>query len=90
MREVIVYTAARLLIFLVTASLLLLFGARGMLMLALAILVSGIVSYVLLSSRRDAMSSSVTALIGERRRGFERARAKEDPQPEPSGGEPPS
>ena len=78
MRSVLLYTLARFAIFLATAAVLFLAGARGLLLLALAVLVSGIVSFVLLSGQRDAMSAAVVAGIQERRRRFERARAKED------------
>lgn len=80
MRSVIFYTAARLAIFLATAALLALFGARGVLLLLLALLISGIISFVLLSGQRDAMSSAVTSGFQARRKKFEQARTKEDGQ----------
>jgi hypothetical protein len=78
MRSVLFYTAARFMIFLVTAAVLALFGARGLLLLALAVLISGVVSFVLLSGQRDAMSSAVVTGVRDCRRRFERARTKED------------
>jgi hypothetical protein len=78
MRSVFLYTAARFAIFLATAAVLALLGARGLLLLALAVLISGIVSYVLLSGQRDAMSSAVVKGAREQRRKLERARTKED------------
>ncbi|WP_395109137.1 DUF4229 domain-containing protein [Actinomadura sp. SCN-SB] len=78
MRSVLLYTAARFAIFLAAAAVLALLGARGLLLLALAVLVSGIVSYVLLSEQRDAMSSALVRGVKEQRRRLERARAKED------------
>jgi Mn2+/Fe2+ NRAMP family transporter len=45
-------------------------GARGFLLLALAFVVSGILSFVLLSRQRDVMSG---ALVARLRRGRERA-----------------
>ncbi|GLZ06423.1 hypothetical protein Acsp03_38890 [Actinomadura sp. NBRC 104412] len=78
MRSVLLYTAARFAIFLATAAVLALLGARGLLLLALAVLVSGIVSYVLLSGQRDAMSSALVRGVKEQRRRLERARTKED------------
>ena len=50
--------------------LLYLVGARSLLLVALALLVSGIASFVLLSKQRDRMSG---ALIGRLRNGRERA-----------------
>lgn len=78
MRTVLLYTAARFAIFLVTAGVLFLFGARDLLLLMLAVLISGVVSFVLLSGQRDAMSSAVVGGVQERRRRFERSRTKED------------
>ncbi|GAA3963881.1 hypothetical protein GCM10023085_53060 [Actinomadura viridis] len=78
MRSVLFYTAARFAIFLGTVAILALFGARGLLLLGLAVLISGIVSFVLLSGQRDAMSTAVISGFQERRRRFERARTKED------------
>jgi hypothetical protein len=78
MRSVLLYTVARFAIFLATAAVLALIGARGLLLLALAVLISGVVSYVLLSGQRDAMSSAVVRTAREQRRKMERARTKED------------
>ncbi|MFC5748630.1 DUF4229 domain-containing protein [Actinomadura rugatobispora] len=78
MRTVFLYTLARFGIFLATAAVLALIGARGLLLLALAVLISGVVSFVLLSGQRDAMSAAVVSGVKERRRKFERARTKED------------
>ncbi|MEO3785646.1 DUF4229 domain-containing protein [Actinocorallia sp. B10E7] len=61
MRSVIVYSLARLLLVAATAAILYLFGLRGLLNLALAFLISGIVSYVLLSGQRDKISVALTA-----------------------------
>lgn len=72
------YTAARVLIFVVTAGVLALFGARGVLLLLLALLISGVVSFVLLSAQRDRMSSVVASGLQQRRHMFQRARTKED------------
>jgi Mn2+/Fe2+ NRAMP family transporter len=56
MRPALTYTSARILLFVAALGLLYLTGARGLLLLALALLASGILSYVLLSRQRDAMS----------------------------------
>ncbi|HEV7930980.1 MAG TPA: DUF4229 domain-containing protein [Actinomadura sp.] len=78
MRSVLLYSAARLLLFVVTAGLLFLLGARGLLLVALAILISGLISVVLLARQRDAMSSAVASGVRTRRRRFEEARTRED------------
>jgi Mn2+/Fe2+ NRAMP family transporter len=63
MRSTLAYTSARILLFVVATGLLYLAGARGLLLLALALLVSGIVSFVVLSRQRDAMSAALTGRI---------------------------
>ncbi|MER7543495.1 DUF4229 domain-containing protein [Actinomadura sp.] len=78
MRSVILYTVARLAIFAATAGVLALFGARGFLLVLLALLISGIVSYVLLSAQRDRMSAAVTRGFRAQRERFEKAVTKED------------
>jgi hypothetical protein len=60
MRPVLAYSLARLGLFLAALLLLYLIGARGLLLVALALLVSGIISFVVLSTHRDAMSSSLS------------------------------
>ncbi|GGV11235.1 DUF4229 domain-containing protein [Actinomadura sp. LOL_016] len=74
MRSVILYTIARFVIFAATAGVLALFGARGFLLLLLSLLVSGVISYVLLSAQRDRLSAAVDG--GWRR--FQAGRTKED------------
>jgi Mn2+/Fe2+ NRAMP family transporter len=86
MRPALTYTSARILLFVAAVALLYLVGARGLLLVALALVASGIVSFVVLSRQRDAMSSSLSArLRGVRTRvgGFgqridEGARAEDD------------
>ena len=79
MRATIAYTSARILLLVVSVILLYLVGARGLLLLALAFLVSGIASFVLLSRQRDVMSRSLMARIanGRRRASEFRARIEE-------------
>ena len=77
MRAALAYTSARIVLLLVSVFLLYLAGARGLLLLALAFAVSGIVSFVLLSRQRDIMSGALLARVaGRRTRGF-RARLEE-------------
>ncbi len=63
MRATIAYTTARILLFIAAAGLLYLAGARGILLLALALLASGAASYVLLSRQRDAMAGALTGRL---------------------------
>jgi Protein of unknown function (DUF4229) len=72
MRTALAYTSARFVLFLIALVLLYFAGARGLLLAALALLVSGIASFVLLSRQRDVMSGALT----NRLRGV-RARAGE-------------
>jgi Mn2+/Fe2+ NRAMP family transporter len=86
MRATVAYTSARILLLAVSLILLYLVGARGLLLLALACLVSGIASFVLLSRQRDVMSGALMGRIRSRRgrvAGFrarleEGARAEDD------------
>ncbi len=79
MRATLAYTSARILLLVVSIILLYLVGARGLLLLALACVVSGIASFVLLSRQRDVMSSALMARIrtGRRRAAGFRARIEE-------------
>ncbi|MEV0583004.1 DUF4229 domain-containing protein [Nonomuraea sp. NPDC050310] len=60
MRPVLTYTLARVGVFAVTAGVLYLVGARGLLWLALTLVVSAIASYVLLAKQRDALTQKVS------------------------------
>ncbi len=60
MRTALAYTSARFVLFLIALVLLYVAGARGLLLAALALLVSGIASFVLLSRQRDVMSGALT------------------------------
>src|SRR5258708_20437149 len=63
MRATFAYTFARILLFAVALGLLSLVGARGLLLVGLALVISGIVSFVVLSRYRDAMSGAITSRI---------------------------
>jgi len=86
MRTTVAYSSARILLLVVSLILLYLIGARGLLLVALACVVSGIASFVLLSRQRDVMSSALMARIrtgkqrvaGFRARIEEGARAEDD------------
>gem|GEM_PF-2398029 len=64
----VVYTSARLVLFIVTATVLALLGMKGIGLLLVALVVSGLLSYVLLSRMRDAVSVAVTQRVGTRPR----------------------
>jgi hypothetical protein len=66
MRATLAYTSARIVLLVVSAVLLYLAGARGLLLLALAFVVSGITSFVLLSRQRDIMSGALMARLKNR------------------------
>jgi hypothetical protein len=78
MRSVLIYSLSRLALFAATAGVLFLVGARGFLLLALSILISGVVSFVLLSRQRDAVSSSVTERASRIRENLAEGAARED------------
>ncbi|GAA0952224.1 DUF4229 domain-containing protein [Nonomuraea longicatena] len=61
MRPVLVYTASRIGLFLVTLGVLYLLGLQNLLLLvAASFLISGVASYVLLSKQRDAVSARIS------------------------------
>jgi len=79
MHATFVYTTSRILLFAVVVGLLYLVGARGLLLIGLAVLVSGIVSFIVLSRQRDAMSGAITSRITNfRERLDEGTRAEDD------------
>jgi hypothetical protein len=79
MRATLAYTSARILLLVASIVLLYVVGARGLLLLALACVVSGIASFVVLSRQRDRMSGALLGRIktGPRRAGGFRARLEE-------------
>ena len=87
MRATLAYTSARILLLVGSMILLYLAGARGLLLLALALVVSGIASFVLLSRQRDVMSGALMRRVSngrERAAGF-RARLEEGSRAEDEG-----
>lgn len=66
MRTGFAYTSARILLLVVALILLYLCGARGIVLLALAFLVSALASYVLLSKQRDAMSGALARRLARK------------------------
>jgi len=85
MRSLVTYTAARLAVFAVTAGILYLVLPLDyaepdalLLLLAVAVLVSGIVSYVLLARFREEFSAAVVDAFMGVRSAIDRSRRKED------------
>jgi|HubBroStandDraft_3_1064219.scaffolds.fasta_scaffold528674_2 hypothetical protein len=79
MRATLSYTLGRLLLFVAALGLMYVSGARGLLLVGLALLISGIISFVVLSRLRDAMSGSITSRITSfRERLDEGSRAEDD------------
>ncbi|QVQ50982.1 DUF4229 domain-containing protein [Spiractinospora alimapuensis] len=82
MRSVITYTGARLLLFVAAFGLVYMLGGRGVVGLVIALVISGLASYVLLAGQRDAMSRSIVERISRLRgvgQRLDEAAAKEDP-----------
>ena len=86
MRATLAYTSARIVLLVVSIVLLYLAGARGLLLLALAFVVSGIASFVLLSRQRDMMSGALMARFKNGRTGGFRARLEEGARAEDDKG----
>ena len=78
MRATLAYTTARILLFVAATGLIYLAGARGLLLLALALLVSGAASYVLLARQRDAMAGSLVGRVRNFRARLEAGTRAED------------
>jgi hypothetical protein len=95
MRTGLAYTSARILLLVISMGLLYLAGARGILLLALAFVVSALASYVLLSKQREAMSGALNRRLNKVGRGaaefrsrLEEGAAAEDDLQQPEGAEP--
>jgi Protein of unknown function (DUF4229) len=85
MRATFVYSLARFLLFAAALGLLYLAGARGLLLVGLALVISGIVSYVVLSRLRDTMSGAITSRISSFRERLDEGSRAEDNDPAPLG-----
>ena len=81
-RAVLRYTAARTLLFCVTLGVLYLLGARAFLLVVLALLVSGLVSYVALSRQRDEFSAVISDKLQRFNRQVDADAAAEDGSPD--------
>ncbi len=78
MRATLFYTVLRLGLFALAFVLLLWAGLRGLLLLGLAALISGVISYFLLTPQRAAMSGVISRRIGDFRRGLDAGTRAED------------
>lgn len=76
MRTALAYTSARILMFGVSVILLYLAGARGLLLLGLALVISALASYILLNKQRQIMAQRLNGRLGKAGGGFKRAGAK--------------
>jgi hypothetical protein len=64
MRTGLAYTSARILLLVISVVLLYLAGARGILLLALAFVISALASYVLLSRQREVLAGALNRRLG--------------------------
>jgi hypothetical protein len=79
MRPTLAYTALRLLLFIAALVVVYLLGGRGFLLIALALVISGIVSFVVLWRQREAMSGAlVNSVRGFRQRLDQGARSEDE------------
>jgi hypothetical protein len=78
MRATFSYTLMRLLLFFASLILVYFAGARGLLLVGLALVISGIASFVLLSRQRDAMSGALAARVRNFRERIDEGASAED------------
>jgi hypothetical protein len=79
MRATFAYTSARILLFVAVLGVLYLIGLNGLPLLGLAVLISGLLSFFVLSRYRDAMAGSIGSRINNfRERLDEGTRAEDD------------
>jgi membrane protein implicated in regulation of membrane protease activity len=78
MRATLYYTGLRLGLFAVALGLLYLAGARGILLLAVAAVISAIISYIVLARYREAMAGSISQRITNARERLDEGARTED------------
>jgi Protein of unknown function (DUF4229) len=78
MRATLSYTVLRLAIFAAALGILYLVGARGILLVGIAALVSAIISFTLLARQREAMAGSISDRITRVREGLDEGAKAED------------
>jgi len=78
MRAALAYTSARVLLLVAALGVFYLIGARGLLLLVLAAAVSGLISFIVLSRQRDAMSGALFSWVRELRERLDTGTRSED------------
>lgn len=78
MRSTMWFTTLRLLLFVAVGAVLWLAGARGILLLGLAALVSAVISFLALQSQRAAMANDVASRFASFRRRLDAGTRAED------------
>jgi hypothetical protein len=78
MRATLYYTALRLGLFAVALGLLYLAGARGILLVGIAAVISALVSYLILGRYREAMAGSISRRITNARERLDDGTSAED------------
>jgi len=78
MRATLSFTVLRLGLFVLAFILLYLAGARSFLLLGLAALISGLISYFVLSAQRNAMSGAIARRVGAFRERLDAGTRAED------------
>ena len=78
MRAALAYSSARVLLLLAAFGVFYLAGARGLLLLVLAAAVSGLISLVVLSRQRDALSGALFSRVRDFRRRLDAGTRSED------------
>jgi cell division protein FtsW (lipid II flippase) len=78
MRATMSYTALRLAIFAAALGLLYLAGARGVLLIAIAAVVSAAISFVVLARQREAMAGSISRRVTNFRERIDEGAKAED------------
>lgn len=74
----LLYTVARITLFLAVAGILYLIGARGFLLLIIAFLLSGLLSFIVLDRLRDSVSARLSQRVDRARERRAQAAAAED------------
>jgi len=78
MRATLSYTVLRLAIFVIALGLLYLAGARGILLLVLAAVISAVTSLILLARQREAMAGSISRRVSGVREQLDEGAKAED------------
>jgi Mn2+/Fe2+ NRAMP family transporter len=78
MRPTLAYTGLRLLLFVAALLLVYLLGARGFLLIGLALIISGILSFILLWRQRAAMSGALVNSMRSFRQRLDEGTRSED------------